>query len=114
VGWNAGIHQFCRLGAHSMVGACTKVVQDIPLFMIADGNPAGVRTINKVGLERSGFSAEDVALARTIYKILYREGLNRTQAVERLQAHPQASHPLLAAMLDFIAKSERGLASGGE
>ena len=114
VGWNAGIHQFCRLGAHSMVGACSKVVQDIPPFMIADGNPAGVRTINKIGLERHGFSAEDVALARTIYKILYREGLNRTQAVERLQAHPQAAHPLLAPMLNFIAKSERGLASGGE
>jgi len=114
VGWNAGVHQFCRLGAHSMAGACAKVVQDVPPFMIADGNPAGVRTINKVGLERSGFSADEVALARTIYKILYREGLNRTQAVERLQAHAQAAHPLVVSVLDFIGKSQRGLASGGD
>ena len=113
VGWNAGIHQFCRLGAHSMAGACAKVVQDVPPCMIADGNPATVRTINKVGLERNGFSPDDVVLARAIYKILYREGLNRTQAVERLRAHPQAAHPLLVSMLDFIAQSERGLASGG-
>ncbi|HTB62650.1 MAG TPA: acyl-ACP--UDP-N-acetylglucosamine O-acyltransferase [Opitutales bacterium] len=114
VGWNVGIHQFCRLGAHSMAGACAKVVQDVPPFMIADGNPAGVRTINKVGLERSGFSAEDIALARTIYKILYREGLNRTQAVEKLRAHPQATHALIGSVLTFISQSERGLAAGGE
>jgi UDP-N-acetylglucosamine acyltransferase len=112
VGWNAGIHQFCRLGAYSMAGACAKVVQDIPPGLIADGNPATIRTINKVGLERHGFSAVDIALTRAIYKILYREGLNRTQAVERLTAHPQAAHPLVAGMLEFIGQSQRGLASG--
>jgi UDP-N-acetylglucosamine acyltransferase len=114
VGWNAGIHQFCRLGAHSMIGACAKVVQDVPPFMMVDGNPAAVRTINKIGLERNGFSVDDVALARAVYKTLYREGLNRTQAVERLRAHPQAARPLIASVLDFIGKSERGLASGEE
>jgi UDP-N-acetylglucosamine acyltransferase len=114
VGWNAGIHQFCRLGTHSMIGACAKVVQDVPPFMMVDGNPAAVRTINKIGLERNGFSVDDVALARAVYKTLYREGLNRTQAVERLRAHPQAARPLIASVLDFIGKSERGLASGEE
>jgi len=112
VGWNAGIHQFCRLGAHSMVGACAKVVQDVPPFMIADGNPAKVRTINKVGLERSGFTAEELALARAIYKILYREGLNRSQAREQLRAHPQAAHALTRAMIEFAGQSQRGLAAG--
>ncbi len=112
VGWNAGIHQFCRLGAHSMVGACAKLVQDVPPYMIADGNPARIRTINKVGLERHGFSPEDIALARSIYKIMYREGLNRSQAIERLRAHPQATHRVITAMIDFIGQSQRGLASG--
>lgn len=112
VGWNAGVHQFCQLGAHSMAGACAKVVQDVPPGFIADGNPATIRTINKVGLERHDFSAADIALTRTIYKILYREGLNRTQAVERLRAHPQAAHALVVGMLEFIQHSQRGLASG--
>jgi UDP-N-acetylglucosamine acyltransferase len=112
VGWNAGVHQFCHLGANSMAGACAKVVQDVPPGLIADGNPATVRTINKVGLERHGFSADDIALTRAIFKILYREGLNRTQAVERLTAHPQVAHPLVSAMLEFIKHSQRGLASG--
>jgi UDP-N-acetylglucosamine acyltransferase len=112
VGWNAGVHQFCRLGAHSMAGACAKVVQDVPPGLIADGNPATIRTINKVGLERHGFSPEDIALTRVIYKILYREGLNRTQAVERLRTHLSAAHPLVSGMLEFIQQSQRGLASG--
>jgi UDP-N-acetylglucosamine acyltransferase len=112
VGWNAGVHQFCRLGSYSMAGACAKVVQDVPPGLIADGNPATIRTINKVGLERQGFSADDIALTRAIYKILYREGLNRTQAVARLAAHPQAAHSIVAGMLEFIRLSQRGLASG--
>jgi len=112
VGWNAGVHQFCRLGSHSMAGACAKVVQDVPPGLIADGNPATIRTINKVGMERQGFSAEDIALTRAVYKVLYREGLNRTQAAERLAAHPQAAHPIVAGMLEFIRLSQRGLASG--
>ncbi len=110
VGWNAGVHQFCRLGSHSMAGACAKVVQDVPPFMIADGNPAEVRTINKVGLERRGFKPEDIEVARSVYKLLYREGLNRSQAMERLRAHPQAAHPLVADMLVFVSQSTRGLA----
>ncbi len=112
VGWNAGIHQFCRLGDHSMVGACAKLVQDVPPFMIADGNPAKIRTINKVGLERHGFSPGDVALARAVFKMLYREGLNRSQALERLVSHPQAAHPVIVAMVEFIGQSRRGLAAG--
>ncbi len=110
LGWNAGVHQFCRLGAHSMAGACAKVVQDVPPFMIADGNPAEVRTINKIGLERRGHSAADIEVARSVFKILYRDGLNRTQALERLRAHPQVDHALVRATLDFISQSQRGLA----
>jgi UDP-N-acetylglucosamine acyltransferase len=110
VGWNAGVHQFCRLGSHSMAGACAKVVQDVPPFMIADGNPAEVRTINKVGMERRGFKPEAIEVVRSVYKVLYREGLNRSQAMERLRGHPQAADPLVAEMLAFVSQSQRGLA----
>jgi len=112
IGWNVGVHQFCRLGAYSMAGACAKVVQDVPPGLMADGNPARVRTINKVGLERSGFSSADLVLVRAAYKILYREGLNRTQAVTRLSAHPQADHPWMKGMVEFMRHSQRGLTAG--
>lgn len=114
LGWNAGIHQFCRLGAHSMIGACAKVVQDVPPGMMADGNPAHIRTINKVGLERRGFTPDDIAIVRASFKILYREGLNRTQAATKLAAHPQAKHAWMVALLEFMNLSQRGLAAGGQ
>lgn len=110
IGWGVGVHQFCRVGDHAMAGACSKVVQDIPPYMIADGNPAEVRTINKVGLERCGFSPAQIEQARACYKALYREGKNRSQAREKLAAHPAASEPVIASLLAFVAASERGLA----
>lgn len=110
IGWGAGVHQFCRIGSHAMAGACSKVVQDIPPFLIADGNPAEIRTVNKVGMERRGFDAEAIALAKTAFKTLYRSGLNRSQAVAQLAKHPDASAPVMAAVLQFAQTSERGLA----
>ena len=58
IGGLAAVHQFCRIGKMSMIGGCSKVVQDVPPFMMADGNPAETRTINKIGLERNGVSEE--------------------------------------------------------
>ncbi|QYY35963.1 acyl-ACP--UDP-N-acetylglucosamine O-acyltransferase [Ruficoccus sp. ZRK36] len=108
VGWGVGVHQFCRLGAHVMVGACSKVVQDVPPYMIVDGNPGEVRTINKVGLERRGFTADQIELIRGMYRLFYRQGLNRSQALEQLRAHEKVTDPLVAAMLEFTARSDRG------
>ncbi|MDE3084960.1 MAG: acyl-ACP--UDP-N-acetylglucosamine O-acyltransferase, partial [Verrucomicrobiota bacterium] len=82
MGWNAGVHQFCRVGAHGMIGACSKIVQDVPPYLIIDGAPALVRSINKVGLERSGFTPERIEFIKAAYRIFYREGLNRSQALE--------------------------------
>jgi UDP-N-acetylglucosamine acyltransferase len=95
-----------------MLGGMAKVVQDVPPFMIVDGNPAVVRSINKVGLERSGFSAEQVERVKHIHRILFREGLNRAQAIEKLQAHPEAASAEFQRMLAFAAASERGMMSG--
>ena len=52
------MHQFCRIGKMAIIGGCSKVVQDVPPFMLADGNPAETRTINKVGMERNGVAEE--------------------------------------------------------
>ena len=55
IGGLTAVHQYCRIGRHAITGGCSKIVQDVPPFMIADGNPARVRGINQVGLERHGF-----------------------------------------------------------
>jgi len=107
-----GVHQFCRIGLHAMIGGASKVVQDVPPYFIIDGSPATVRTINKVGLERSGYTPEQMNHIRQIFRILYREGLNRSQALERLESHASAGSAEFKHMLDFARRSERGLAPG--
>jgi UDP-N-acetylglucosamine acyltransferase len=113
IGGYGGIHQFCRLGAFAMLSATAKLVHDLPPFFIADGTPAEVRAINRVGLERNGFTTEQLDRVKQIHRILYRDGLNRTQALEKLENHPQAETPEFQRMLRFAQKSARGLAPGG-
>jgi UDP-N-acetylglucosamine acyltransferase len=110
VGAFGGVHQFCRIGAHAMLSACSKLVQDIPPFFIADGSPATVRAYNKVGLERSGHSAEQIDRVRQLYRLLYRDGLNRSQALEKLEAHDHAASAEFQRMIKFAKASQRGLA----
>jgi UDP-N-acetylglucosamine acyltransferase len=108
VGGLAAVHQFCRIGKMSIIGGCSKVVQDVPPFMLADGNPATTRTINKVGLERNGVSEEAQAALKQAYKILFREGLTVSNALARIEAElppvPEIKH-----LLEFARRSERGL-----
>lgn len=109
-GWGAGIHQFCRIGDYAMVAATAKLVQDAPPFMIVDGSPAEVRAYNKVGLERGDFSPEEILLVHRVFKILFREGLNRTQAIEKLRHHPEADSRIIRTLVSFIESSRRGIA----
>lgn len=108
IGGLTAVHQFCRIGAHAITGGCSKIVQDVPPFMIADGNPAEVRGINRVGLERMGFSADSLKLLKEAYRILYRSALNLHQAVERLQAELPDT-PELLRLVDFLNSSSRGV-----
>jgi UDP-N-acetylglucosamine acyltransferase len=112
IGGYGGIHQFCRVGAYAMLSATAKLVHDLPPFFIADGTPAEVRAINKVGLERNGFTGEQLDRVKLIYRLLYRDGLNRSQALEKLAAHAQAESAEFQRVLDFARASERGLAPG--
>lgn len=105
----AAVHQFCRIGKMAITGGCSKVVQDIPPFMMADGNPAEVRTINKVGLERNGISETTQKHLRAAFKLLYREsGLNIGDALVKIRKElPQS--PELNHLCHFVEKSERGI-----
>jgi len=111
IGWGAGVHQFCRLGRHCMVSACSKLVQDVPPFMLADGSPAEVRSINKVGLERSGFTSEEIESIRAVFKVLYRKEMNRSQAIDYLENNAeQMSDTMVEEILEFLRVSSRGVA----
>jgi len=112
IGGYGGVHQFCRLGAYAMLSATAKLVQDLPPFFIADGTPAVVRAYNKIGLERNGHTPEQLDRVKQIFRILYRDGLNRTQALEKLAAHPDASSAEFQRVIAFAAKSTRGLTPG--
>lgn len=112
IGGYGGVHQFCRVGIYAMVAACAKVVQDVPPYFIADGFPATARAINKVGLERAGFTPEQLNRVKLVHRLLYREGLNRSQAISQLESHEEGTTPEIARVLDFARRSERGLIAG--
>jgi UDP-N-acetylglucosamine acyltransferase len=108
VGGLAAIHQFCRIGKMSIVGGCSKVVQDVPPFMLADGNPAETRTVNKVGMERNGISEPAQSALRQAFKILFREGLTIPNALARIE-QDLPSLPEMEHLIQFVRQSERGI-----
>lgn len=109
IGGLAAVHQFCRIGRFSMIGGCSKVVQDIAPYMMADGNPAETRFVNKVGLERAGFAAESIANLTKAYKVLFRSGLTTANALARLEAELPSFEELVH-LMNFAKESKRGLA----
>jgi UDP-N-acetylglucosamine acyltransferase len=108
IGGLTAIHQFCRIGKHAITGGCSKIVQDVPPFLIADGNPAEVRGVNVVGLERRGVPPETIRVLKESYRILYRSKLNTKQAVEELRKN---FGEIVEAreLIEFIEQSERGI-----
>jgi UDP-N-acetylglucosamine acyltransferase len=108
VGGLAAVHQFCRIGKMSIIGGCSKVVQDVPPFMLADGNPAETRTINKVGMERNGVSEEAQSALRAAYKILFREGLTIPNSLAKIEKD-LPSLPEIQHLIQFVRSSERGI-----
>ena len=103
----SGVHQFTRIGTMAMVGAATKIAQDVPPYMLVADIPAMVRGPNAVGLQRRNVSPEARAAIKQAYKLLYREGLNRTQAIERIRAEV-TDCPEIRHLTSFVEKSTRG------
>ena len=112
VGGLTGIHQFVKVGAHAMVGFSSAVTQDIPPFMMADGNPLAVRGFNAEGLRRRQFSEERIAAVKQMHKLLYRTGKTLAQATaeiaELAQTMPEVATDV-ALMGQFLAQSTRGI-----
>ena len=102
IGGLSGVHQFCHVGAHAMVGFQSHVSQDVPPCMTVSGHPLAVHGINAEGLRRRGFDAGRIALVRQMHRLLYREGLTLAAAVEAIREDVRR-------MLDFLAASTRGI-----
>jgi len=113
VGGLTGVHQFCHIGAHAMMGFQSRVSQDVPPFMMADGNPLAVRGFNIEGLRRRGFSPERITQVKQMHRFLYRDGLTLEQAtvaVAALLGAVSEGDTDVQTMLDFLAASTRGIA----
>ena len=106
----AGVHQFCRVGAHSLIGGCTKIVQDVPPFTIADGHPAQLRGLNIVGLQRRGFSEEQIRTLKNAYKTLFlKKEANLAAQTEVLVASKTPKDENVLKILEFLQSSKRGV-----
>jgi UDP-N-acetylglucosamine acyltransferase len=108
LGGFTAVHQFCRIGKFAMTGGCSRIPQDVSPFMIVEGNPAQARAVNKIGLERAGFSDEAQMALRHAYKIIFREELSTANALAKIEAElpplPEVKH-----LVQFIRASERGI-----
>ena len=103
-----GIHQFCRIGTLAMIGGATKVRQDCPPYMITDGETATVIGPNIVGMQRRGISQETRSALKEAYRLLYREKLNRSQALERIK-YEVPDFPEVRHLVEFYQQSTRGV-----
>jgi len=113
VGGLTGIHQFVSVGAHAMVGFASAVSQDVPPFMLVDGNPLAVRGFNVVGLRRRGYTPERIAAVKQMHKLLYRQGRTldaALAAIDTLGTEVPAAAQDVALMTEFIRQSTRGIA----
>ena len=108
LGGFTAVHQFCRIGAHVMLGGGTIVLQDVPPFVIANGNSAVPHGVNAEGLKRRGFTPEAITAIRRAYKTLYKSGLLLEEAKQRLAAS-LAESPELAPLVEFLAVPGRGI-----
>ncbi|HEY7674172.1 MAG TPA: acyl-ACP--UDP-N-acetylglucosamine O-acyltransferase [Burkholderiales bacterium] len=108
LGGFTGVHQFVSIGAHSITGVSTVLLQDIPPYVMAAGNTAKPFGINSEGLKRRGFTPERIAAIKKAYKTLYRSGLSLEEARKEIGAQVAAC-PELQVMLDFLERSRRGI-----
>ena len=110
IGGLTGVHQFTRVGAYVMAGFASHISQDVPPFMMVDGNPLAVRGLNAEGLRRRGFSSARVALIKQMHRLLYRQGLTLAAARAAIAELPtEDAQQDVALMLNLLDASSRGI-----
>ena len=111
VGGCSASHQFCTVGTHAMVGGMVKIRQDVPPYMLCDMESSSMKVIgpNVVGLTRRGFSRDVIHALKDAHRLIYREGLNRTQALERVENDVEPFEEVKT-LVSFYRHSTRGVA----
>lgn len=108
IGGLSAVHQFVRVGKLSITGGCSKVVQDIPPFMMVDGHPAKAFGINSVGLDRAGYTAKDKSDLKKAFRIIFKSGLILKNVVKEIKEQVPST-PVIDTLVQFLEKSERGI-----
>lgn len=108
IGGLTGIHQFTKIGAHSMIGGCSAVTKDVPPYCLASGNHAQLYGLNLVGLKRKNFAPQVIQALKTAYRIVFRSSLTLEEAINRVKSEvpnlPEINH-----FLFFLENSKRGI-----
>jgi len=102
------VHQFCRMGSYCFTAGGSIVLRDVPPWVMSDGSPAGPRGINKEGLRRRGFEADQIREVQSLYKLLYRENRKLSEVREALAERAESSE-LAATLLRFLERSKRAV-----
>ena len=108
IGGIVAIHQFVRIGMLSIIGGCSKVVQDIPPFSTCDGHPARIYGLNLVGLRRKGISREAIKKIDQAFKLIFNSGLSAKHALEKVEKEMEKTQEI-DYLINFVKNSERGL-----
>ena len=108
LGGFTAVHQFCHIGPHSMTGAGSVVLKDIPAFVMANGNSVSPHGMNTEGLKRRGFSEETIKVLRQAYKIIFRQGLTLDAAIERLHGMSVGDDEL-SVLISSLKETSRGI-----
>lgn len=108
IGGLAGIHQFCRIGTMAFIGGMARINMDVLPFMIFEGHPARCYGPNVIGLTRLGYSKDALARIRRMFKLLYRSGLNTSQALQKIECEIEPSTEKTI-IIEFIKSSQRGV-----
>lgn len=108
IGGLTGVHQFTRVGQHVMIGACSKIVKDIPPYTLFSGNPISYEGLNIIGLRRRGFSDKSINSLKHAYSILYSSSYNVSQAIKKIKDDVELTEEVQN-LLKFLDGSERGL-----
>lgn len=108
IGGMAGVHQFVKIGRNAMVGGLSKITQDIPPFVIVDGNPSYIAGLNSVGMSRAGISPEARRNIKKAYKILFRSGLSLAEAIAVIEQEVDSCEEI-EHFLRFLRNADRGI-----
>lgn len=103
----AGVQQFSTIGTHSYVGGLTRIVHDVPPFMVVEGNPSKVRKVNTVGLRRNGFTDDQIASLKDAHRRLFRSRRPRSEILAEMEA-AGALTPQVEILIEFLRRVEQG------